>query len=601
MAKGKVRCGFCMEIFSAADFQITQAEESALAERAAARVAATESQAGNQQEELARRLALAEQAREQDQRQQEQERINQERLKQEQEEKALQQQEQERLERKQRDEELRQKKREERRRLEQEQLEKDRLEQEQLAREKLAQERLEQEKLEREQQEQQRLEQERLEQERLEQERLEQEKLEQERLEREQQEQERLAQEELERERLEREHREHERQKQERLEQEKLDQQAREKELTEAREQLERARQIDNRQQQLEVSEIYTEMLESGLSGGSLDDDLSMYQLDEDLEKLDQQLASAEQQMAAKPDDQWAEKLLAELDDDPPAPRQAAAAASLLAQSEHRDAVDDAAELEPTEEFKEYIAAHAEADNVARPQQGPESVAEEALKSEPETHSAEEIEPAPEPRAFFDSADLARPETAPELDSSMLPELMGDYDPIAAATDIAAPEPPQAADWRLPAAIVVLLLLLFAQYLIFNWKALSQSPSTRPALSSFCSMAGCDLPVYRDMKSLSTDQLNIGAHPTVEQALMVDAIITNNGAIEQPFPVLQLTFYNLRRKAVATRKFFPREYLDGELRGLSDMPSGNPVRIALEVFDPGNTAVNYELKLLPSL
>jgi hypothetical protein len=49
---------------------------------------------------------------------------------------------------------------------------------------------------------------------------------------------------------------------------------------------------------------------------------------------------------------------------------------------------------------------------------------------------------------------------------------------------------------------------------------------------------------------------------------------------------------------VAGRQFLPEQYLAGEMTGTTQMPSMQPVHISLEIVDPGEQAVNYQLKLL---
>ena len=156
-------------------------------------------------------------------------------------------------------------------------------------------------------------------------------------------------------------------------------------------------------------------------------------------------------------------------------------------------------------------------------------------------------------------------------------------------------------EWKWIAGSLGMVLLMLVQYSYFYWGDLTASAKTRPMFVSLCNVVGCELPPYRSLRRVKTDQLSVRSHPDSETALIVDIILTNKAELDQPFPVLQLTFFDIRSQPVATRKFFPNEYLDGELRGLSSMPSDNPIRLALEIMDPGADAINYELKLLPTL
>lgn len=156
-------------------------------------------------------------------------------------------------------------------------------------------------------------------------------------------------------------------------------------------------------------------------------------------------------------------------------------------------------------------------------------------------------------------------------------------------------------EWKWLIAALSMLALLVLQYFFFYWADLARSPSSRPTLTSLCGVLGCELPAYRDLARISTEKLTVRTHPDVDDALIIDVILSNEAELIQPFPVLQLNFFNIRSQALATRKFFPGEYLHGELRGLTSMPSRTPIRIALEVIDPGPDAKGYELNILPGL
>ncbi|MFK8018522.1 MAG: DUF3426 domain-containing protein [Pseudomonadales bacterium] len=159
---------------------------------------------------------------------------------------------------------------------------------------------------------------------------------------------------------------------------------------------------------------------------------------------------------------------------------------------------------------------------------------------------------------------------------------------------------PKPMPWNWVAGVAGMVLLLVLQYTYFYWSDLITSDRTRPILTTICNVVGCELPLYRDLGNIE-QQLVVRVHTEIDDALAADIIIKNKSSIGQPFPVLQLTFSDMRNQPVATRKFFPNEYLDGELRGEALMPSGSPIRLSLIVRDPGADATNYELKLLPTL
>jgi predicted Zn finger-like uncharacterized protein len=145
------------------------------------------------------------------------------------------------------------------------------------------------------------------------------------------------------------------------------------------------------------------------------------------------------------------------------------------------------------------------------------------------------------------------------------------------------------------AAIVIALLALSLQYLSTNFDRLSRDTTYRPILASACTVVGCQLPNLDDVRQILSSNLMVRSHPDIKNALVVDAIITNRANFKQSFPVMELQFTDLEGKVVAGRRFTPKEYLAGELTGVSLMPTRQPIHISLEIVDPGQKAVNYQL------
>jgi predicted Zn finger-like uncharacterized protein len=142
---------------------------------------------------------------------------------------------------------------------------------------------------------------------------------------------------------------------------------------------------------------------------------------------------------------------------------------------------------------------------------------------------------------------------------------------------------------------LVAAAMFAAQYVYFNFEALAIKPSTRPWFEQACTQFGCRLPDIPDPSKLRVEELIVRKHATVEGALVVDAIVKNNARFPQPMPVLLLRFSNNANEVVASRQLKPMDYLRGEARLLRRMPPDTPIRISLDIVDPGATAVNYSL------
>lgn len=144
-------------------------------------------------------------------------------------------------------------------------------------------------------------------------------------------------------------------------------------------------------------------------------------------------------------------------------------------------------------------------------------------------------------------------------------------------------------------SIVILSGLLSGQYLWRHKDLYSQLPQLRPLYKQACTMLDCDLPDYTDIDSIRSENLTVRTHPTFTNGLMVNTIIRNTAAFDQPFPLLILSFNSAANNVIALREFLPSEYLESGLRSVQSMPPMTPIQIGLAIMDPGPEAVNYTL------
>lgn len=151
--------------------------------------------------------------------------------------------------------------------------------------------------------------------------------------------------------------------------------------------------------------------------------------------------------------------------------------------------------------------------------------------------------------------------------------------------------------WTL--AVLALLGLLVSQVAYFQFDRLSSIPQLRPFYEQACELAGCELEPLVAIDQIQSRKLVVRTDPEDRNALIVDAVIVNEADFAQPFPAIGLTFSNLNGDVVAQSVFAPEDYLAGEARELESMPPDTPVRIAINIRDPGRDAVNYNLSFLP--
>jgi len=156
--------------------------------------------------------------------------------------------------------------------------------------------------------------------------------------------------------------------------------------------------------------------------------------------------------------------------------------------------------------------------------------------------------------------------------------------------------------WPWLAANIIAFLALAGQIALWQKPLLFASPASE-YLRTLCPLHPllCETktPTTRLLGNVVSTHLLVRKHPSSANALIVDTILLNRDPVASHFPTLQLRFSDIGGQTLASRAFRPSEYLAGELNALSELPSQQPVHVALEIVDPGPQAVNYQLQLLP--
>jgi hypothetical protein len=150
---------------------------------------------------------------------------------------------------------------------------------------------------------------------------------------------------------------------------------------------------------------------------------------------------------------------------------------------------------------------------------------------------------------------------------------------------------------------VALLAVLVLQFAYFKRADLAKYPSLRPLLDQMCAVASnyvdCTIPLPSDVHAIDLMDRDVRSHPNKKNALLITSTILNKATFIQPFPVLQITFSDINQKTVAAREFQPSEYLDKDVAMKDGMKPNVPIRIMLEIVDPGPEAVNFEFVFKP--
>ena len=159
------------------------------------------------------------------------------------------------------------------------------------------------------------------------------------------------------------------------------------------------------------------------------------------------------------------------------------------------------------------------------------------------------------------------------------------------------PRPRARAGWV--ALTVVMTLCLFAQLAWFRGADLLRAyPGLQEPLAKGCAFAGCRLPGPRDPGAVRVMERDLREHPRYRDALLVNAILVNQAAFAQPYPILELALYDTEGAVVAGRRFEPREYLDRALDADGLMSAGQPLHVVLELVGPKRPPASFELRFL---
>ena len=146
--------------------------------------------------------------------------------------------------------------------------------------------------------------------------------------------------------------------------------------------------------------------------------------------------------------------------------------------------------------------------------------------------------------------------------------------------------------WLVVTILVVVLLLQIVHFQ--SNRIATSSPTLRPLIESYCNLTGCKVAPRRDIGAIELRSRDIRSHASVANALVISAVMVNRAAYAQPFPLFEISLTNLQGRIVATRHFEPHEYLDNPALAEARMAPGLPVRVTMEIFDPGEHAVGFE-------
>ncbi len=185
----------------------------------------------------------------------------------------------------------------------------------------------------------------------------------------------------------------------------------------------------------------------------------------------------------------------------------------------------------------------------------------------------------------------ARPETAEPVAEKEIP--------LAIADDLIRKETPKpATNWRYLgqwALVWVLFVVMLGQGVYLYRFELSRDPQYAPLVRSFCGLLGCEVPLPRVPGRIAVLERDVRLHPRVQNALVVNATLVNQADFVQAFPLIELRMSDISGTQVAGRWFAPEEYLPQVASLVDGMLPGKEIHLLLEVIDPGEDVVSFQL------
>ncbi len=143
---------------------------------------------------------------------------------------------------------------------------------------------------------------------------------------------------------------------------------------------------------------------------------------------------------------------------------------------------------------------------------------------------------------------------------------------------------------------LLLLVLLGAQFGLFEGPRWIQNERVRPWLETACQNLGCDLPTFRSPKRIDIVDHALQPAPNGIGGCEFTLILSNQASLPQAFPAIKLILSGNDGKPAAARVFQPGEYLPEHHPEL--MPVGKPQEVRVLLANPQHEVTGFYFELL---
>ena len=101
--------------------------------------------------------------------------------------------------------------------------------------------------------------------------------------------------------------------------------------------------------------------------------------------------------------------------------------------------------------------------------------------------------------------------------------------------------------------------------------------------------------IFRDLEMIHLVSRKLASDPDQAGFLTLEATIVNRASRSQPYPRLEVILFDTSGSPLATHEFEPDDYLSGTRSPQADMSPHAYLPLRLELEDPGELAVGFEL------
>jgi len=160
-------------------------------------------------------------------------------------------------------------------------------------------------------------------------------------------------------------------------------------------------------------------------------------------------------------------------------------------------------------------------------------------------------------------------------------------------------KPPSRAAKALAVIAIPLLAVILLLQAVFHFRdaLAAHAPSTRPALTRVCAVAGCAIRPLRDVAALSIDASDLQADPAHRGLLILSATIRNRATYPIGYPYLQLTLTDASDQIVVRRVLAPTDYVSGTANTSVGIGANGEVPVKLFIDASATTQAGYRLFL----